>query len=132
MSVAHAGHAGDELARSRLEDFQRLAHLVEAQEAAIDVDDLDRFQELAAEFQAIRQRLGGSGPIQPVEAETDPEAHAALQKASSAAERLVSRLESSKRTQAGAINRVRHGTRRASRYNGVDGAPRSSGFTVKL
>jgi len=55
---AYVGRAGGELARRRLDGYRRYASLVAEQEAALDGDDMERFDLLVKAIEALQTEMG--------------------------------------------------------------------------
>ena len=58
------GRAGEERARKRLSQYVQYGDLVAGQEAALDADDLDLFNELAEEIEELQREIGVSSPVE--------------------------------------------------------------------
>ena len=57
------GCAGDELARDRLARYQRYAALVAEQEAALEREDMERFEQLGRDIVEARRDIGVTGGV---------------------------------------------------------------------
>ena len=125
--------AGDELARKRLAAYAHLAELVLEQEAALEREDMERFDELTETVTELRGRLGtvpsglegvhDLGGLGPDHAD---EAASLLRATLARTERIQSRLMALRTETAGEIRRVGSGRTTGRRYLEASGSGPSS------
>ena len=120
--------AGGELARGRLALYARLAELVLEQEAALEAEDLDRFNELSRMVSAVQERLGiaTQGLESATEEQAGPdqtdEAARLLRVTLARTERIHSRLSMLRRQVGDEIRHVETGRKTGRRYMEASGS----------
>ena len=120
--------AGDALARKRLDAYRRYAELVAEQEAALEAEDMDRFEALQAAAAELQAGLGLTASLAP-DGRTDSEVaseafvHRATQILRSTldrSERIQARLKAMRREAGEDIRNLTKGRRNARTYMGSD------------
>ena len=108
-------NAGGELARGRLALYSRLAELVLEQEAALESEDLDHFNELTGMVRAIQERLGSSAGGEEAAGHRD-EAARLLRVTLARSQRIQTRLSALRREAGGDIRNLEAGRNSGRRY----------------
>ena len=130
------GRAGEELARKRLGQYVRYGDLVAGQEAALDADDLDLFNELAEEIEELQREIGVSSPVErqvfPSGSPQAREAAELLKATIATSENIGVRLASMRASGVEAIRQVSRRRPQARRYLADSGARRDSRFDVRF
>ena len=130
------GRAGEELARKRLGQYVQYGELVAGQEAALDADDLDLFNELAEEIEELQREIGVSSPVErqvfPSGSPQAREAAELLKATIATSENIGVRLASMRASGVEAIRQVSRRRPQARRYLADSGARRDSRFDVRF
>ena len=133
---ASMGRAGEELARKRLGQYVQYGELVAGQEAALDADDLDLFNELAEEIEELQREIGVSSSVErqvfPSGSPQAREAAELLKATIATSENIGVRLASMRASGVEAIRQVSRRRPQARRYLADSGARRDSRFDVRF
>jgi len=127
--------AGDALAHERLEQYRRHAHLVAEQEAALEADDLDRFEALGERIERLQREIGPTqvaAGFAPDDEAFAREATEILEATLARSARLKSRLQALRDESAEDIRDHRERRPMARRYVAEGGSTRSTRLDVKL
>jgi len=119
----YLGKAGSVLARERLSQYARYAELVARQEAALDEEDLVRFEDLAHEIAELQSAIGTASPgaafraaAGGLESDEATQAIVVLEKTIARSEQIRQRLTSMRQASAGEIRTVMRRRPQARRY----------------
>ena len=126
--------AGEQLARQRLCQYVQYGDLIAGQEAALEADDIDLFNELAQEIQALQMEIGGLPTLEafPPGSPEAKEAGEVLKATIAGSDRIGERLASMRASGVEAIRQVSGRRPGARRYLADSGERRESRFDVRF